>query len=220
MPPASSTAATAPARAPVGLSRRLFLYGGVGIAIILAGGVAAYMIVSSHRVSIDTASIEAPLIPLAPVAGGRLNAVYAHEGDLLSANAPVALVGTEVVKAKVAGLIVKVNDTVGAQIAPGAAVVTMIDPSALRAVGEVDENKGLSQIKVGDPVSFTVDAFGGRTFSGVVDEIAPTANASGVVFNISNARQVQQFDVKARFDTSAYPELKNGMSARMKVYVR
>ena len=103
---------------------------------------------------------------------------------------------------------------------PSDAIVTTIDPSALRVVGQLDENKGLTRIKVGDPVSFTVDAFGGQQFTGVVDEIAPTANATSVVFNISNSRETQQFDIKARFDTSAYPELKNGMSARMKIFVQ
>jgi hypothetical protein len=63
-----------------------------------------------------------------------------------------------------------------------------------------------------------VDAFGSQQFSGVIDEVAPTSNASGVVFNISSARETQQFDVKARFDATKYPQLKNGMSARMWVY--
>jgi len=36
-----------------------------------------------------------------------------------------------------------------------------------------------------------------------------------VVFNISDKREVKQFDVKVRFDISKYPELKNGMSAKM-----
>ena len=131
-----------------------------------------------------------------------------------------ALVGTEVVKSKIAGLIVSTSDTLGAPVAPGTNVVTMIDPSQLRVVGQIDENKGLAQIQVGDPVTFTVDAFGGKTFSAVVDEVAPTANASGIVFNISSQRQTQQFDVKARFDVNAYPLLKNGMSARMNVYTK
>src|SRR5262249_54386642 len=97
-------------------------------------------------------------------------------------------------------------------------VVEMIDPSELRVVGKVDENKGLDRIAVGDSVSFTVDAFGGKTYSAVVDEISPTSEQSGIVFNISDKREVKQFDVKARFDTAAYPELRNGMSARMWIY--
>jgi hypothetical protein len=53
---------------------------------------------------------------------------------------------------------------------------------------------------------------------GIVDEVSPTSRASDVVFNISDQRPTNQFDVKVRFDPSEYPELKNGMSARIWVY--
>jgi len=105
--------------------------------------------------------------------------------------------------------VVTVNNNIGKSVGPSDTVVATIDPNALRVVGVLDENKGLSSVKVGDPVSFTVDAFASKQFTGVVDEIAPTANQTGIVFNISNSRETQQFNVKARFDTAAYPQLKN-----------
>ncbi len=200
------------------LRRRLMIFGGAGLLILVAAGIVSYIISSSREVAIDTASISAPIIDLSPTTSGRLNAIYVNEGDRLPANTPVALVGTEVVKTKTAGLIVQINDTIGAQIVPGQPVVEMIDTTQLRVVGRIDENKGLAQIRVGDPVTFTVDAFGGESFTGVVDEIAPTSNQSGIVFDISSQRETQQFDVKARFDTNTYPQLKNGMSARMWIY--
>ena len=200
------------------LRRRLKVFGGAAILILAVAGSATYLIISGATIAIDAASISAPLINLSPTTSGRLNAVYANEGDILPANTPVALVGTEVIKTKVAGLVAHVTDTIGAQVAPGQVVVEMIDPSQLRVVGKIDETKGLAQVQVGDPVSFTVDAFGGKTFTGVVDEISPISNQSDIVFNISSEREIQQFDIKARFDTSIYPQLKNGMSARMWIY--
>ena len=205
---------------PAALRYRLMLYGGISLLILAAAGVYAYTLVSSREVPISSSVISAPLIELSPIAGGRLDSVYVNVGDVLPANTPVARVGAEVIETKVAGLIVQVHATLGAQIAPGQPVVEMIEPSQLRVVGKLDENKGLAQIQVGDPVTFTVDAFGGKVFKGVVDEVSPTSNQSGIVFDISNQRQTQQFDVKARFDTNAYPELKNGMSARMYVYTK
>jgi multidrug resistance efflux pump len=198
--------------------RKRLIYIGTGAFIIIVGATTAYLIVTNGRVSVDTASIQAPLIGLTSTVPGRLDAIYVNTGDTVAANTPVASVGTQVITSKVAGLVVSVNDTVGALVGAGENVVTMIDPSQLRVVGRIDENKGLTQIHVGDPVSFTVDAFGGESFTGVIDEIAPTSNQSGIVFNISSQRQVQQFDIKARFDTSVYPQLKNGMSARMLIY--
>lgn len=202
------------------LRRRLMIFCGLALVILAGAGIVAYFILSNNEIAIDTASISAPLINLSPTSSGRLNAIYVKEGDVLPANTPVALVGTEVVETKVPGLIVQVNNTIGAQVASGQTVVEMINPSQLRVVGKIDENKGLAQIRIGDPVTFTVDAFGGKSFTGVVDTIVPTSNQSGIVFNISGQRQVQQFDIKARFDTSRYPQLRNGMSARMWIYTK
>ncbi len=200
------------------LKRRLMIFGGSALVIIIASGVSAYFIFSSKVVSIDTSSVSAPLITLSPTTTGRLNAVYVNEGDMLNANAPVALVGTEVIQTKTAGIVVNLPDNIGAQINSGQAVAQIIDPTQLRVVGKIDENKGLSQISVGDPVVFTVDAFGSKKFKGVVDEIVSTSNQSDIVFSISDKRAEQSFNIKARFDIQAYPELKNGMSARMKIY--
>ena len=201
--------------------RKRLIYVGIGSLFIIAvGATVAYLMVTNGRVSVDTASIQAPLISLTSAVPGTLDTVYVHAGDMVASNQPVASVGVQTITSKVSGLVVSVNDAVGAEVGTGVAVVTMIDPSQLRVVGRIDENKGLTQIKIGDPVSFTVDAFGGQSFTGVIDEIAPTSNQSGIVFNISSQRQVQQFDIKARFDTSAYPQLKNGMSARMVIYTK
>ena len=70
-------------------------------------------------------------------------------------------------------------------------------------------------LKIGQQAIFTVDAFGSKQYSGIVDEISPTSDAGDIVFNISGTRQEMNFDVKVRFNTTQYPELKNGMSAKV-----
>ena len=94
----------------------------------------------------------------------------------------------------------------------------MVDPQEFRIVGSIKENEGLSDIHVGDPVSFTVDAFGSKKYAGVVETISPTSKESGVAFSISDKREVKEFEVKVKYDVAAHPEFKNGMSARMKIY--
>jgi len=76
----------------------------------------------------------------------------------------------------------------------------------------------LSDIKVGQSAIFTVDAFGSKQYSGIVDQINPTSDTGDIVFNISGTRQEMNFDVKVRFDVNQYPELKNGMSAKLWIY--
>ncbi len=202
-------------------SRRVWIQTLAAVFVIAAGaGLIAYLIISGSRVYTDKASIAAPIIELSPQGSGTLQEIFVQEGDTVRADEAVAQVGNELIKTKVSGVIVSVPDKIGAAVAPGEAVVDMIDPSALRVVGNVDEDKGLSRIAVGDTVVFTVDAFGSEQFQGVVDEVAPSSNESGVVFNISDQREVKQFAVKARFDVAAHPELKNGMSARMWIYTK
>ena len=188
------------------------------VAIIAGGGLFLFMRITNSRVYTDTASISAPEISLAPTTAGTLQQIYVQDGDFVKANTPVARVGNELIKTTVDSIVVSENNNIGALFNPGQPVVTVIEPSQLRVDAQVEEDKGLNRIKVGDRVIFTVDAFGAKQYVGVVSSISPTATASDVVFNISNTRQEQNFDVKIRFDTSAYPELKNGMSARAWIY--
>lgn len=201
--------------------RKLIIIIGIVFAFIaiVAGG--AYLYVSSKMVYIDQSVISGDLINLAPQSSGVLNQIFVNVGDSVFQNESVAQVGNELVKAKANGIIVSIDQNIGQIVNPqsGGYAAQMIDPSSLRVVGHIDENKGLSKIKVGDAATFTVDAFGSKTYKGIVDEISETSRASDIVFNVSTERPTNEFDVKIRFDTTKYPELKNGMSARIWVYV-
>lgn len=172
----------------------------------------------SARLYFDKAQVTAPRIELSAQAAGELKEVYVRDGDAVAADQPVARVGDELVKAKAAGEIVAADLGIGTQVNKGAPVVSMIDPNDLRVVVHVDEDKGLKDIRVGQLVTFTVDAFGSARFAGTVDEISPTSRQGGIVFNISDKRETQQFDVKIRFDQGTHPEIKNGMSAKVWIY--
>jgi multidrug resistance efflux pump len=203
------------------LNRRVMMLTAAFVLVVggaVVGG--AYWLISRNQVAIDNSQISAPQIDLAPQNAGILENVYVRGGDAIVADTVVARVGDELIKSRVAGLIIAVQNDIGKIFNPGQAVVSMIDPTELRAIGQLDENKGLKDVRVGDPATFTVDAFGSKQYYGTVDEISPTAHSGDVVFNISDQRQTQSFDVKVRFDTSAYPELKNGMSAKISITTR
>jgi multidrug resistance efflux pump len=201
------------------LSRNVWILT-VFIALILIGGasVFAYLKVSQSRIYTDSADIEAPLINLAPQSSGILEGVYVKAGDFVNADTVVAQVGNELIKTKVAGSISSVNDNVGKIFNRGEMVVAMFDPTQLRVVGSIAEDKGLADIRIGQVASFTVDAFGSKEYEGIVDEISPTSRQGDIVFNISDKREVKEFNVKIRFDINKYPELKNGMSAKLWIY--
>ena len=185
------------------------------ILIAIGGAIMAYLAYSDRSIYIEKSDIESPEIDLAATAPGVLNDMLVKAGDTVTANEVVARVGDELIKSKIAGLVTKADATVGQSFAAGQTVVAMIDPTGLRVVGHLDENKGLDRVSVGEYATFTVDAFGSKKYSGVVDEVSPEARSGDIVFTISDQREEQVFDVKVRFDPTQYPELKDGMSARI-----
>jgi multidrug resistance efflux pump len=198
--------------------KKIIALASIAVIIILAiGGLITWKIISA-RVYVEDANVSAPIISLYPSANGTLQEVYVNVGDLINAYSPVARVGNELIKSKSAGKILSINTNIGASYTPVQTIATMINPGDLRIVGQVQEDKGLSEIKIGQSAIFTVDAFGSKQFQGIVDEISPTSNSGDIVFNISDTRQENKFNVKVRFNTAQYPELKNGMSAKLWIY--
>ncbi|MDE2188780.1 MAG: efflux RND transporter periplasmic adaptor subunit, partial [Patescibacteria group bacterium] len=137
----------------------------------------AYFMVVNARVYIENSVIQAPEIDLSPTAPGILENVYVKAGDSVTANQVVARVGDELIKTKTPGIITKADAVLGAQVSANETVVAMIDPTQLRVMGKIDENKGLNLIRVGQHAIFTVDAFGSKEFQGIVDEVSPEAQA-------------------------------------------
>jgi multidrug resistance efflux pump len=192
----------------------------IGIIVVAACGLGLYLYISSKYVYIDQSVIEAPVISLSPSSSDILQQTFVQDGDTVTVNQPVACVGDEIVKSQVNGIMVSVNQNIGQfenALAGQGVVATMIDPTQLRVLGHIDEDKGLESIKVGDVAKFTVDAFGSKTYYGVVDQISQTSTASATS-NIFNQRPTDQFDIYVRFNPVRYPELKSGMSARLWIY--
>lgn len=185
--------------------------------LVVVGGAlgGGYWYLHRNEVYVDKAEVSAPHIDLAPTTSGVLQAVYVKEGDEVPADTVVARVGNELIKTKTEALIVAVHADIGKSFAPGTPVVTVIDPTELRLVGHLEEDKGLHRVEVGDSATFTVDAFGSKTYVGTVDEVAPASRDSDLVFSISDKRESKVFDIFVRFDVSMASELKDGMSAKL-----
>jgi multidrug resistance efflux pump len=195
--------------------------------LISAGSVLALILVAvsyivfqkvTGRVFIDDSLIQAPVITISPSESGKVQEIDVKEGQSVQTGDTLAVVGSETLRADTDGLIISASDLTGSTVNPETQLIQMIRPVNLRVAGTIDENKGLDKIKVGQVVSFTVDALPGRTFWGYVDEISPSAVAPAFSFSTSTERATQQFIVYAKFDTAAYPNIENGMSARMVVY--
>lgn len=190
------------------------------IVVVIGGAIAGtgYFLTANKTVYIEDARVDAPVVELAPTTQGILRALNVNEGDIVPPNTAVAQVGVELIKSASGGLVIATHGDIGMLVNPGETVVEMIDPAQSRIVARIQEDKGLSDIKPGQVVRFTVDAFGGEEFTGIVDEVSPVSRSGDVVFSISDKRQEQDFDVKIKYDTAAHPLFKQGMSAKAWVY--
>jgi multidrug resistance efflux pump len=188
----------------------------LGVIVVVSGyfGLRYWQDVSS-KVFIETSEITAPVTSLGPDTSGILREVMVKVGDHVSAGQPLFNVSGKITSSMTPGIITMVQNTPGQMESPQSVVVKLYDPSGLSVKGHLQEDQGLSEIRVGQKVTFTLDAFDGKQYQGVVDTIAPISDDSSVVFSISDKRQEKQFDIFATFDVNAYPEIKNGMSAKM-----
>jgi len=192
--------------------------GGVILLVAMLIGGYAYWKNSSNQIYIEKGEISAPQIDLSAQVGGMLETLLVKEGDMTEKNQPVAQIGDEIVRSREDGLVIRVQDKIGKIFNRGEAVVSIIKPADLRILGTIGEDKGLKDIKVGQQVIFTADAYGSKEYQGFVDEVSPSSKDKGLAFSISDKRAVSDFVIKVRFSSEAYPELKNGMSAKIWVY--
>jgi HlyD family secretion protein len=117
-----------------------------------------------------------------------------------------------VVRAPISGSIIALNSKPGERVVgtgqfPGTEVLRLANLDSMRVEVEVNEND-IVNVKVGNPVSITVDAYGDRVFRGIVHEISNSAIQKAA----NTQEEVTNFSVKIRiFNHDRL--LKPGMSA-------
>jgi multidrug resistance efflux pump len=187
--------------------------------IVIVGGY-LYWQTTRDRVFIEDSTINAPVISINAPTSGTLTELDTQEGKTIKKGDAIAVVSGTTLRSQADGLVVTAQNQVGGSVSPQTTIIQMIDPTQLRVVGVIDENKGLDEINVGQAASFTVDAYPGKTFWGYVDQISQMANQTAAAFSISNERPTQRFQVYVRFDATSYPDLKNGMSAKLTIFTK
>lgn len=99
-------------------------------------------------------------------------------------------VGNTVVTSPINGIVSERAVSPGDVVQPGAAMFTVVDPRSMRLEGSVPADQ-LNQVRIGAPVTFTVNGYPGRTFSGRVTRVNPTADPATrqvrIVISIPNA---------------------------------
>ncbi len=123
---------------------------------------------------------------LADVANAR-TALATARARLAGARADRDLAGIDLgyatIRSPIDGVVASVTthegETVAASFA-APAFMTLVAPARIECVALVDETD-IARVRAGDSATFTVDAYPGREFSGVVSRIAPDASIVGGV---------------------------------------
>lgn len=190
------------------------------LVVFLVTGGYVYYEKNRDRVFIDNSLVSAQTVTVAPVAPQKLTEIGVYEGEQVKKGDQIAKTDSQTLFADTDGLIIMANNQIGGIVSQQNPVAQLINLSDMRIAGTIDENKGLNQVKIGQVASFTVDALPGREFFGYIDEISPSAKQTQLAFSISSERPTQQFVIYVRFDANKYPEIKNGMSAKMTIYTK
>jgi membrane fusion protein (multidrug efflux system) len=130
------------------------------------------------------------------------------------------------VKAPVSGVVSHRSAEVGQVVQPGQPLMAIVPLEEIWVTANFKETQ-LRKMRPGQPVTISVDAYGGREYRGHVDSIAAATGARFSLLPAENAsgnfvKVVQRVPVKIFFEKGQDPEhlLRPGMSVRPTVFLR
>jgi membrane fusion protein (multidrug efflux system) len=195
-------------------------------------GLADQRIISAQQLDAAQAAFDAATANLDAAhkqASAAASQVAASEAGLRGADARLAAmraavenaglqVGYTVITAPVSGVVARRNAEVGALVQVGQTLMAIVPDRDIWVKANLKETQ-LTDLRLGDPVSFTVDAYPGRTFNGHVESVSPATGATFAMLPPDNAtgnftKVVQRVPVRIAIDSRGDPQhpLRPGMS--------
>ena len=214
-------------------STRLGLIVIVVIALV-AGGIfaASYMLNTRNYVSTDNATIDGDNIDLNAPASGYVQGWNVTEGTPIHAGQTVArirIIGgfvqpQQAIRAPADATVAQNNTVEGAYVTAGTQLAVAYDLSQVYVTARVDETD-VDSVHAGQRVDFTVDAFPGYNFTGVVREVQDSSAGQFSLFPQSNTsgnfqKVTQVIPVKIAIDDRFGLELVPGMNVNVDIHKR
>jgi multidrug resistance efflux pump len=200
--PQPTTPKAAPAEeAPAGGKRKVKRSTRIGLIVVvvlalIAGAAfgARYFLETRHYVSTDNAQVDGDRISVNAPASGYLINWTATEGTELTADEVVGRIKVlggfvqpqQSIRAPADGTVAVDNGVEGTYVTAGTQLAIAYDVSNVYVTARVDETD-VNDIRAGQTVRFTVDAFPGTDFTGVVRQVQRGAAGEFSLFPQSNS---------------------------------
>jgi multidrug resistance efflux pump len=205
----------------------------------IAGGV-AYLIYNNYMYySTDDAQLTGNVVPINAIASGQLTTLNVALGDSVTIGetiatitpAPTASATGVAIKVKpiditspINGKVIETSAVSGQVVSPGIALIELADLNSITVTAYVAEG-AINNIKVGQAVDISIDAYNGTSFTGKVQQIVPAAasifsllptqdNASGNFTKVG-----QRIPVVITLDGNGGKTLAPGMSASTTIHL-
>ena len=114
-----------------------------------------------------------------------------------------------VIRAPFDGVVAKKSTEVGELLLPGKEIVTIVNPDRIYVLATIDE-VDVGRLKLGQPVTITVDAFPGEIYQGTIKRISPIVSGGKL--------ETRTADVWIYFNEKRH-KIKPGMSADVEILV-
>lgn len=207
--------------------------------IAIIGGVGYWVYNSYMFYQTDDAQVNGAIVNISAPMTGTLSTLTVKQGDIVTAGQAIGTItGVPVTSATgtqgnptpldltspISGTILQVAAVQGQGVAPGLTILQVTNLNSLNIVAYVDEN-ALNNIKIGQAVDITIDAYKGTSFTGHVQQIVQAAasefsliptqdNASGNFTKVG-----QRIPVLITLDGNGGNDIVPGMSAEVSIHL-
>ncbi|NOU95202.1 HlyD family efflux transporter periplasmic adaptor subunit [Paenibacillus sp. LMG 31456] len=202
--------------------------------VVIGGGIGGFFYYQqiSKYISTEDSKVQGELRAIGSMASGKLIEWNYKEGDTFKKGDVLGIVETAPARGNIAantqdiiapddGTIIQTNAVKDQTVAAGAALLMSADLRKLYVTANIEETE-LLDVKAGNKVTLTIDAFPGTEFKGRVDKIGLGTNSSFSLMPSSNSsgnftKVVQRVPVKIALEDYQGKRLIPGLNAVTKI---
>lgn len=188
--------------------RKKILVSVFGLMLITVMGIVSYYVYQGiYYVKTEDAKVNGDIVRVIPQVVGELEKFDIKEGDYVNKDEILAkqsidnISGSDfekaLIKAPIAGKIIKKQGVIGENVAPGQVLMMIVDPEKLYITANIEETK-LEKVKIGQVVDIKIDQFKNKKFTGKIKAIGNAANSAFSMFPSSTGTTFTKVVQKSR----------------------